>query len=289
VDARLAATSPGAALQDPDQPQLFYTHSRVARRDRIGRVMLGGDAAHACSPIQGHGMNTGMQDAFNLGWKLALVATGAAPETLLDSYEPERRPLAQAIADSGDEAEARVLQRDPTARQEMVKFLATPEGRGAAAMAESELDFGYEQSPIVAPRARAASGTKVGFRVGDAGPLEGQGRSRRLHEILGTPACTLLLLLGEADRAALPEGLALASAAAERYRPHLRAYVVTRNTLDGPDDLLCDPTGSLHARLGVDRPCLCLIRPDGHLGLCAEPPSLEALQTHLDGIFRFAD
>jgi 2-polyprenyl-6-methoxyphenol hydroxylase-like FAD-dependent oxidoreductase len=100
VDARLAATSPGAALQDPDQPQLFYTHSRVARRYKIGRVMLGGDAAHACSPIEGHGMNTGMHDAYNLGWKLALVATGVAPETLLDSYEPERRPVAQALASS---------------------------------------------------------------------------------------------------------------------------------------------------------------------------------------------
>jgi 2-polyprenyl-6-methoxyphenol hydroxylase-like FAD-dependent oxidoreductase len=47
-----------------------------------------------------------MHDAYNLGWKLALVATGVAPETLLDSYEPERRPVAQAIASSGDEAEA---------------------------------------------------------------------------------------------------------------------------------------------------------------------------------------
>jgi hypothetical protein len=230
-------------------------------------------------------MNTGMQDAFNLGWKLALVAIGASPETLLDSYEPERRPIARAIADSGDEAEARVLRPNPAPRQDLVAFLAPAEGRAAAAMAESELAFGYERSPIITPRARAATGTKVGFRVGDAGPLEGQGQSRRLHAILAAPANTLLLLLGEADHAALAGGLALASAAAERYRPHLRAYVVTRNTLEGPDALLCDPTGTLHARLGADRPCLCLIRPDGHLGLCAEPPSLEALQAHLGGIF----
>ncbi len=58
-------------------------------------------------------MNTGIQDAYNLGWKLTLVVTGAAPATLLKSYEPERRPVAQAVARSGDEAEARVTQQDP--------------------------------------------------------------------------------------------------------------------------------------------------------------------------------
>ncbi len=84
IGARLAAISPGAALRDPDQPQLFHTHARVARRYRIGRVLLAGDAAHASTPFEGHGMNTGMQDAYNLGWKLALVATGVAPETLLE-------------------------------------------------------------------------------------------------------------------------------------------------------------------------------------------------------------
>ena len=53
-----------------------------------------------------------------------------------------------------------------------------------------------------------------------------------------------------------------------------------------PDELLCDPTGALHERLGADRPCLCLVRPDGHLGLRAEPPAPEALHAHLGRIFR---
>ena len=119
-------------------------------------------------------MNTGIQDAYNLGWKLALVMTGAAPATLLDSYEAERRPIAQAIARSGDEAEARVAQQDPAERQALIAFLATPEGRRAAAIAEAEIAFGYDQSPIVGgcPICRtAAGGTQVGFRVGDAAPL----------------------------------------------------------------------------------------------------------------------
>jgi 2-polyprenyl-6-methoxyphenol hydroxylase-like FAD-dependent oxidoreductase len=291
VGARLAATCPSAQLQDPDEPQLFYTHSRVARRYRIGRVMLGGDAAHACSPIEGHGMNTGMQDAYNLAWKLALVATGVAPEALLDSYEAERRPVAQAIAGSGDEAEARAVQPDPTARQALVQFLTTPEGRGAAAMAESEIGFGYDRSSIVGGQdARTATGgTQVGFRVGDAAPLERRQGACCLHECIAVPGHSLFVMLGEPDPAALNRGLALARATSERYGPHVQAWVVTRNAVPGHgtvDELLHDQTGALHERLGADRPSLCLVRPDGHLGFRAEPPDMTSLQAHLGRIFR---
>jgi FAD binding domain len=292
VSARLAATSLGAALQDPDQPQLFHTHARVARRYRIGRVLLAGDAAHACSPIEGHGMNTGIQDAYNLGWKLALVISGAAPATLLDSYEAERRPIAQAIANSGEHAEARVAEQAPAERQALIAFLATPEGRRAAAIAEAEITFGYEQSPIVdavPDMPPVAAGTQIGFRVGDAAPLVGPGRTCCLHELIAVPGHILLLLLGDADPAGVGDGLALARAAAQQYRPHMQAYVVTRHALSRDDtarELLCDPTGALHARLGAAQPCLCLVRPDGHLGFRCEPPSLEALQAHLRRILR---
>ena len=297
VGARLAAISPGAALRDPDEPQLFHTHARVARRYRVGRVLLAGDAAHACTPLEGHGMNTGIQDSHNLGWKLALVVSGAAPESLLDSYEAERRPIAQSIARSGDDAEARAAHLDPTASRTLIQFLATPEGRAAAAMAEAEIAFGYDQSPIVGevPDTRAiARGTRVGLRVGDAAPLQRGNRERgnralRLHELVGAPGHTLFIMLGEADPAAVDDGLALARAAAERYRPHLQAYVVTRNAPTGeddPNDLLCDPAGALHERFGAEQPCLCLVRPDGHLGFRGAPPCLDSLQAHLRHVFR---
>ena len=260
IEARLAAIAPGVALREPDQPELFHTHARVAHRYRIGRVLLAGDAAHASTPFEGHGMNTGMQDAYNLGWKLALVAAGVAPATLLDSYEAERRPVAQAIARSGDDAEARAEQRDPAARQALIQFLANPEGRRMAAVAEAEIAFGYQHSPIVDEVMPAAGpgacGTQIGFRVGDAAPLEGQGRSFRLHELLGAHGHTLLVMLGAADPAAVERGLALASAAAEPFGPHVQAFVVTRNGRSGegaPDGLLHDPTGALHERLGAAR------------------------------------
>lgn len=87
---------PGQLLGDLSWSSPFRTHRRIARVFRRGRVLLAGDAAHIHSPIGGQGMNAGMADAWNLGWKLALVLAGANP-VLLDTYEAERRPIARRI------------------------------------------------------------------------------------------------------------------------------------------------------------------------------------------------
>ena len=104
--ATMRRYAPSVEFAAVENPSRFQCHSRVASRFRSGRVLLAGDAAHACSPSEGHGMNTGMQDAFNLGWKLALVCQGADGPGLLDSYEAERRPIALRIAESGDAFES---------------------------------------------------------------------------------------------------------------------------------------------------------------------------------------
>lgn len=75
----------------------FLSERRQARHYRSGRVFLAGDAAHVHSPLGGQGMNTGLGDAFNLGWKLALAVRGQAPPWLLDSYERERHPVGAAV------------------------------------------------------------------------------------------------------------------------------------------------------------------------------------------------
>ncbi|WP_026924027.1 FAD-dependent monooxygenase [Glycomyces arizonensis] len=78
----------------------FGDATRLAERYRVGRVLLAGDAAHVHPPIGGQGLNLGVQDAFNLGWKLAAQARGWAPATLLDTYEAERRPVAEDVLDN---------------------------------------------------------------------------------------------------------------------------------------------------------------------------------------------
>ena len=75
----------------------FGDATRLAERYRAGRVLLAGDAAHVHPPIGGQGLNLGIQDAFNLGWKLAAEVNGWAPDGLLDSYQTERHPVAADV------------------------------------------------------------------------------------------------------------------------------------------------------------------------------------------------
>jgi hypothetical protein len=77
----------------------FGDATRQAERYRVGRVLLAGDAAHVHPPVGGQGLNLGIQDAFNLGWKLAAEIAGRAPEGLLDSYHAERHPVAADVLD----------------------------------------------------------------------------------------------------------------------------------------------------------------------------------------------
>ena len=93
----------------------FGDATRLAERYRVGRVLLAGDAAHIHPPIGGQGLNLGVQDAFNLGWKLAAQVRGWAPETLLDTYEAERHPVAEDVLDN-TRAQAELLSTEPGAQ-----------------------------------------------------------------------------------------------------------------------------------------------------------------------------
>ncbi|GGW34298.1 FAD-dependent oxidoreductase [Streptomyces caelestis] len=102
----------------------FGDATRLAERYRVGRVLLAGDAAHIHPPTGGQGLNLGIQDAFNLGWKLAAEVRGWAPEGLLDSYHAERRPVAAAVLDN-TRAQMELLSSEPgpTAVRRLVEEL----------------------------------------------------------------------------------------------------------------------------------------------------------------------
>ena len=93
----------------------FGDATRLAERYRVGRVPLAGDAAHIHPPTGGQGLNLGIQDAFNLGWKLAAQVRGWAPETLLDTYQAERRPVAEDVLDN-TRAQMELLATEPGPR-----------------------------------------------------------------------------------------------------------------------------------------------------------------------------
>src|SRR5690606_12184627 len=110
---KLAGTDFGA--HSPRWLSRFGDATRLADRYRVGRVLLAGDAAHVHPPVGGQGLNLGVQDAFNLGWKLAGEVAGWAPDGLLDSYQAERRPVAADVLDN-TRAQMELMSTEPGAR-----------------------------------------------------------------------------------------------------------------------------------------------------------------------------
>src|SRR5207342_2900292 len=102
-------------VHSPRWMSRFGDATRLAERYRVGRVLLAGDAAHIHPPTGGQGLNLGVQDAFNLGWKLAAQVRGWAPETLLDSYQAERHPVAADVLDN-TRAQMELLSPEPGPR-----------------------------------------------------------------------------------------------------------------------------------------------------------------------------
>src|SRR5262249_19755751 len=119
ADARSTLSRYVSALgfDDVANPTRFHCPTKVATRFRASRILLAGDAAHVCRVAQAQGMNSGLEDAFNLAGKLALVCQGRSSPDLLDSYEVERRPVAEAITASGDATEHAQTLTDPAERR----------------------------------------------------------------------------------------------------------------------------------------------------------------------------
>ncbi|MGH9097049.1 MAG: FAD-dependent monooxygenase, partial [Acidimicrobiales bacterium] len=272
---------PEVALNDISNPNRFHCHTKVATQFRSGPILLAGDAAHVCSPSQGHGMNSGVQDAFNLAWKLALVCGGDCSPELLDSYEAERRPVAEMITLSGDETERAHTLTDPAERRARDKMLrsvfADPASRHQEVIAEAELDIDYGDSPIVMGDTNEA--LNPGQPLPDTIHVRlASGEIGLLHDLTHRPGHTALLIGGSSSH---PEDLArldisLRSAGDPSL---LEATIVATTHGDGHDGWARLDQGAAD-HLGVTGITLLAVRPDGYIGLRADRDHLEALATY---------
>jgi 2-polyprenyl-6-methoxyphenol hydroxylase-like FAD-dependent oxidoreductase len=194
----------GVRISDPRWLAYFRINYRAARHYRHQRIFLAGDAVHIHSPMGGQGMNTGIQDAYNLAWKLALVDRGRAPAALLDSYERERRPVAEDVLTTTkmltDRFEA-FSHLSPEQRQQLyVNMVVPPEVAKRIARHLEQLDLNYTKSPICHQhegshfgRTRFTAGPRPGEEAPDAKPLLHDNRPTTLFELLRGPKHTLLL------------------------------------------------------------------------------------------------
>jgi 2-polyprenyl-6-methoxyphenol hydroxylase-like FAD-dependent oxidoreductase len=218
---------------------------RLADAYRSGRVFLAGDATHVHSPATGQGMNTGVQDATNLGWKLAYAAAhGIDDSVLLDSYELERRPVARKVSALTDLAFWAESGRDPVASvvravlaplaAPVLPFFARPRWVGAEVVRLlGQLRVSYTNSPLSVQYGRRAL-VRAGDRLPDA-TVTVAGVPTRLHQLTGRPGVHVLLRQ-DAPRVSHPD----------------RADI------------------HLHRIDQWSGPALTVVRPDGYVGLCSD-------------------
>jgi 2-polyprenyl-6-methoxyphenol hydroxylase-like FAD-dependent oxidoreductase len=160
--------NPGIKLKDPVWLAAFRINERKVKDYGRGRVFLAGDAAHIHSPAGGQGMNTGMQDAFNLAWKLNLVIKGIAKPSLLDTYSTERSAVGEMVLRNADRMTEAAIVRNPiiqSLRNSMVKFaLSFPQIGHVMADTLSELNIAYPDSPLSVAGTHHAYGAQPGQR-----------------------------------------------------------------------------------------------------------------------------
>ncbi|MEC0090864.1 FAD-dependent monooxygenase [Paenibacillus macquariensis] len=232
----------GLRLHNITWTSVFRPNIRLAKKYRLDRVFLAGDAAHVHPPSGGQGLNTGVQDAYNLGWKIGQVLAGA-PDSLLDSYEEERLPIA-----------ARVLGKSSELYAGIDKLRLSALKRGDE---ERQLGITYYAGPLAPSDAAATKTLKVGDRAPDA-PCTGADGVQRLFDIYKGPHFTLLAFGTNATHAL--QELKWSPGGAE-----LKRYSVGHGS--GDDDMrLHDASGEMQSIYGITGDTLILIRPDGYIG-----------------------
>lgn len=244
IHARTHAS--GVELHDVGWRSVFRPNIRLASNYRRGRVFLAGDAAHVHTPAGAQGLNTGIQDAYNLGWKLGQVLAGA-DEALLDSYEAERQPIAAGVLGLSTKKYEAIGKLDPASVR-----------RGKD---EQQLAITYRGGPLASSDEDMARRLNAGDRAPDA-VLEGrEGRQVRIFDAYRGPHFTLVAIGDEAARALSDIPWRVAGAALKRV------------AVDAPaanaDLVLTDHIGTFRDAYGVTEPALFLVRPDGYLASVA--------------------
>jgi 2-polyprenyl-6-methoxyphenol hydroxylase-like FAD-dependent oxidoreductase len=275
---------------DPKWLSGFRIHERIVDAYSQGRVFLAGDAAHIHSPAGGQGMNTGMQDAVNLAWKLALVARGAARETLLASYHDERSAVGEMVLRG-----ATRLTQLATVRNPLLQFVRNHAAHLAGKLSAvqqrfvadlTELAVHYPKSPLNDddPGHAWDDRAKPGDRLPDA--LVREGSRTEPTSLLAALGGTghWLLILPESNE---PELLAALSAGACGLEETFGSTLTARMVLPAPSEpdpsstALVDIAGQVRERLGVRGTALALVRPDGYLAFRGHANSFGALSDHL--------
>jgi 2-polyprenyl-6-methoxyphenol hydroxylase-like FAD-dependent oxidoreductase len=277
----------GIRLSDPVWLSRFHISHRKVPEFSSGRVFLAGDSAHIHSPAGGQGMNTGIQDAFNLAWKVALVVHGKSPSSFLNSYNEEREPVAKMVLSLTDGLTRMATSHSALGQQlrnallPILTGIHSVEDRIAETMAE--IGIHYRRSSAIS--GKTGHTVKAGDRAPDGELEQGAGKDPlRLLDLFRKPVHHLLLFAGMDADSALEWNSLLLEVKGD-FKDLIDASVVIRGQQSALPYALFDSDGAVHALYEAESPALVLIRPDGYIGFRGGARHADALREHLALIF----
>ncbi|WP_410597280.1 FAD-dependent oxidoreductase [Amycolatopsis sp. lyj-23] len=233
------------AVEDPSWVSKFTIQQRAVPAMHVGRCFVSGDAAHVHSPASGQGLNTGVQDAYNLAWKLAMVVHGHADAALLDTYDAERVPIGQALlASTGEVMNSAMVVTAQDSREADRAFMRQ------LIRSMSGLNIGYPDSPLTVPGDGSGAGPQPGRRLTQISAADAQAPGwTALRAALRTAAWHLLVFAGDEH------------AATASPPPWLDEVTISRHRSHG----VWDPDGRVHTTLAATGGDWILVRPDGYV------------------------
>lgn len=281
--ATLAPILPtGASVSDLRWASYYRISHRIAQRYASGRCFIAGDAAHIHPPIGGQGMNTGLQDAHDLAWKLALAAAGRAADDLLESYAAERRPVGLEVVErTTHRMDESIATGDVKFDQWMQDSQLLVNHRGSRWVGEDVTPGALAKGPQPGERAPEALGLR----------LERVAHPIRLAERMRVPG-HLLLAYFDADATAddFARAAALADELAARHGDAITIDAILAAEAKAVDlerfPLLRDAEGTFRAAYDVRGACFYLLRPDRYVAWRCDRHDGAALARYLERILR---
>ncbi len=303
-----------AQLSNLTWASTFSSKHFVVSEHRQGRVFMAGDAAHIHSPVGGQGLNSGIQDVYNLMWKLALYHHGQALPELLDSYTVERHKTAQDLITRVGTATKIVTLKNSLAQQfrnQLASILLnTDRMRNRMGRDVAMLDIEYENSPLVAQDLlsggtvehilnrfkRTLNHNEYDF---DKGPSAGmrapnikiaasdKTQPASLHDLFRGTHYALMIFSGVTDSPNINALLEIGTTMRSQYQASIQTYIVTSDPpsdLEGNKHLVLDVDKSIHHLYAAWKSCLYLIRPDKYIAYRSQSINQNQLTTYLDRI-----
>lgn len=291
IQRDISAYGPGGTrASEPFWLSRFVINQRKVEKYVFGRALLAGDAAHIHTVVGAQGMNTGIHDAFNLAWKLALVAQGRAKAQVLESYGEEREHVSKELLAATGWATRFALLQPPLltgARDFLVPLISPlPLLQQRLATTLAELNVSYRHSSLVHEEHDRGAATRL--HAGDRAPdgivqVAHQETPHHLFEFLSGTRHTLFIFSREANAQALNLSL-------PTFQDLIESYQIIQGTSksevkESIEKQLYDPDGSLAHRYGLANEGLVLIRPDGYIGFHSQAIEGEHLHRYLQSLF----